>query len=390
MAAERKKSKVPGVRYREHATRKNGVQKDKYFFIYYSANKKQKEEGVGWASEGWTEKKAAVLLFEIKENIRKGIHPQSLAEMRAMNEEAAKKQEAEQNKEVAKKITLQEVFDKYIEVHRQETSGNTWKVTRGYYQNWIKEPLGNRALEDITVDDIQGVVSKAYATRAPRTADYVKVVLRQIFNFAKKRDLYFKDNPAMKVKIKLTDNKRERFLTEEEARRLLDALKNRKPDLHDMVILSAFSGLRLGEICNLQWNDINWGTEHIFVSKPKNGQSRMEPIHPIVKDMLTQRYAARKTGYIFQKENGEKINNLSKIYKKVIEELGFNNGITDPRQKVVFHTLRHTYASWLVMNGVDLYTTQKLMGHKTASMTQRYAHLAPGYLKDAVNTLKGI
>ncbi|GHT93293.1 hypothetical protein FACS1894122_08290 [Alphaproteobacteria bacterium] len=65
--------------------------------------------------------------------------------------------------------------------------------------------------------------------------------------------------------------------------------------------------------------------------------------------------------------------------------LGFNNGVNDDRQKVVFHTLRHTYASWLVMSGVDLYTVQKLMWHSTIAMTERYSHLAPDHLKKAVS-----
>jgi site-specific recombinase XerD len=74
-------------------------------------------------------------------------------------------------------------------------------------------------------------------------------------------------------------------------------------------------------------------------------------------------------------------------YERAVERLGFNVNITDRRQRVVFHTLRHTYASWLVMAGVDLYTVQRLMGHKDITMTQRYAHLAPEHLDKAVNVL---
>lgn len=67
-----KPTKTPGVRYAEHGTRKHGRQKDKYFTIRYQNNKKTKEEGVGWASQGWTEQKVAALLFELKENISLG------------------------------------------------------------------------------------------------------------------------------------------------------------------------------------------------------------------------------------------------------------------------------------------------------------------------------
>lgn len=116
----------------------------------------------------------------------------------------------------------------------------------------------------------------------------------------------------------------------------------------------------------------------------------MEPMHALVKAMLQRRYRDDQEGYIFKARNGGKITDLSDTFQRTVDKLGFNDGITDPRQKVVFHTLRHTYASWLVMKGVDLYTTQKLMGHKSNQMTQRYAHLAPGYLEKAVNSLDSI
>jgi integrase family protein len=72
-----------------------------------------------------------------------------------------------------------------------------------------------------------------------------------------------------------------------------------------------------------------------------------------------------------------------------VEKLGLNAGVNDPRQKVVFHTLRHTFASWLVQKGVPLHTVAELMGHRSIAMTQRYAHLSPESLRNAVNLLQG-
>lgn len=392
MAEVFKCGKTPGIRYKEHETRKHGRQKDRYYLIRYQRDKKQIQEALGWASQGWTEEKASKILTQIKENIKMGTHPQSLAEMRAMNEEVAKKQEEKKNETLAETITLQEMFERYFEVHKAETTSGTWEATERYYTNWIAQKLGNRRIIDITVDDIQYIISDALRTRATRTADYIKAVIRQIFNFAKKRDLYFKDNPAMKIKIKLKDNKRSRFLTPEEGHILLEELKKHSLQLHDIALFSMFEGARAGAIFALQWKDVNWDTNRISLLDTKNGESYYQPIHPIVKEMLSQRYRNEtdKNGYIFKARNGGKIEKISKTYQRVIDKLGFNDGIADERQKVVFHTLRHTYASQLVMNGVDLYTTQKLMGHKSNQMTQRYAHLAPGHLEKAINTLKMI
>ena len=63
--------------------------------------------------------------------------------------------------------------------------------------------------------------------------------------------------------------------------------------------------------------------------------------------------------------------------ERAINKLDFNDGITDSRDKVVFHTLRHTFASWLAIQGTPIYTIKELMGHKTLAMTERYSHLIP-------------
>ena len=85
------------------------------------------------------------------------------------------------------------------------------------------------------------------------------------------------------------------------------------------------------------------------------------------------------------------IDRISKTFNRVVTKLNLNKDITDTRQKVVFHSLRHTYASWLVESGVSLYTVQKLMGHENISMTERYSHLSPDTLQGAVRTFeKGI
>ena len=75
-------------------------------------------------------------------------------------------------------------------------------------------------------------------------------------------------------------------------------------------------------------------------------------------------------------------------FGRAVNALGLNDGIADRRQKVVFHTLRHTYASWLVAAGTDLYTVQRLLGHQSIALTERYAHLAPDTLKAATRALE--
>ena len=80
------------------------------------------------------------------------------------------------------------------------------------------------------------------------------------------------------------------------------------------------------------------------------------------------------------------LDRVSKTFRRIADEM-FNQGIEDPRLRVCFHTLRHTFASWLVEGGVSLYEVKELMGHADFSMTQRYSHLSPEGLRSAVKIL---
>ena len=90
---------------------------------------------------------------------------------------------------------------------------------------------------------------------------------------------------------------------------------------------------------------------------------------------------------ITKADRSEHVNTISDQYQRIVDEL-FNKDITDDRNKVVFHTLRHTFASWLAMDGVDINTISELMGHATLEMTKRYMHLAPNKFDSAVNCLE--
>lgn len=106
--------------------------------------------------------------------------------------------------------------------------------------------------------------------------------------------------------------------------------------------------------------------------------------------VMTRRYnEQRNDTLIFPTKDGRQRGFLSNTFTRAIQELKFNENITDSRQKIVFHSLRHTFASWLVQKGIPLYTVAQLMGHSSLEMTQRYAHLAPDNIMAAALTLDG-
>lgn len=100
--------------------------------------------------------------------------------------------------------------------------------------------------------------------------------------------------------------------------------------------------------------------------------------------MFKQRYQGQvASDLVFKDSNGNKIKKISKTFNRTVEGLKLNKGVTDSRDKVIFHTCRHTFASWHVQNGTDLYTVKELLGHSTIQLTERYSHLRPDGLKSA-------
>jgi integrase len=155
-----------------------------------------------------------------------------------------------------------------------------------------------------------------------------------------------------------------------------------------MAVISLQCGLRAGEIFNLKGQHIDMENGLITVTDPKNKSPRKAFMTKAVKDILTAR-VTEKESYIFpDKRHGGKVTGISKAFALVVDTIGFNRGVEDPRQKVTFHTLRHTFASWLALQGESLLTIRELLGHKSLAMTMRYAHLIPDEKRKAALRLE--
>jgi len=180
-----------------------------------------------------------------------------------------------------------------------------------------------------------------------------------------------------------------RFLTEEEAEKLLSLLKLKSEKVYRMAMISLYAGLRAGEIFNLKWSDIDLENELIYIRDPKNKKNRVAFMGPEIKKLFLEMEKGKPDEPLFKPKQGkkDKIKWVSKTFSRAVEELGLNNGIDDPRQKVVFHTLRHTFASWLVKKTGNIYLVKELLGHKTLTMTERYSHLSADTLRQAVHML---
>lgn len=385
-----------GVRYREHHTRKHGVNYDRYYVIRYrDADGVRKEESLGWSSKkGWTTAKAVKELHRLKANHTTGTGAQSLKDSRALKKQeraeiaAAKKQEAISN------LTFSDVFKDYLTYSQaNKRSAQSWKREEQLSRLHIVPVVKNLPLRKIALLHLERLKKNmSGGGSSARSIRYALATVRQVFNYAMREGLYNGPNPASGSKVlrPKEDNKKTRYLSRDEADRLLKALAARSTDIHDMSLLSLYTGMRFSEVAALRWADVDLFQGVIMLKNTKSAKNRPAYITPEVKKMLTQRNQGKPEDLIFQRARGDKSKPrplIGNTYYHVVRDL-FNKDLTDKKLRVDFHTLRHTFASWLVEDGTDLYLVKELLGHSDLKITERYAHIGENQLRQAVMRLQ--
>ena len=393
-------AQYPGIRYREHGTRKikNG-QADRYFSMRYRVAGKRIEEALGWTSEGWNAEKAHGVLARIKENVRTGLGPRTLAELRKQAAAAHQEDTRAAHKAAIEAMTLDRFFLDYY-IPRAQREKRSWVTDRNRYAKLIGPQFGHMCLTEITPEDLQEFVNElADSGAAPATVKHYLAIIRRAFNVATetRREgaaLFSGQNPAQGVRLPAVRNSRERFLSGDEADLLTSAAKTlTSPDLHDAIVLSLYTGLRLGELRRLTWLEIDFTSAMVTVmDEAQRKPGGKVPLNDVALDILRGRKAKATgpAGLVFPPLWGENLReNLSHEFRRLVNRVGLNEGLeqNDRQRRVVFHTLRHTFASWLALAGVDIYRIKTLMRHKTLAMTMRYAHLIPDATRDAVHKL---
>jgi integrase len=174
-----------------------------------------------------------------------------------------------------------------------------------------------------------------------------------------------------------------RFLEEPEAVRLLDACRDSKnPWLFAIVVTALNTGMRRGEILGLTWERIDFARGVLQLEQTKNGRRREIPMNQAVDRALSALGGPQSEGYVFRRADGSAWGAIRTAFERACRE----SKLADFR----FHDLRHTSASWLIMRGRSLKEVQELWGHRTFTMTLRYAHLSPDRLRDAVASLDDV
>ena len=283
-----------------------------------------------------------------------------------------------------------------------EIAKASYKDSRGpiqRYEDHIKPHIGNKNIKEITKWDVENIMKLLLSKGLkPATVDRVRQTISAIFSLAVYHEKCT-DNPAsiarndqvsiMRRNKKNINNERERYLTKDEAKSLLYELKLRDENVYLMALIALTTGARAGEILSIKFKDIDFYSGYITLPETKNGYSRKIKMTPEVKIMIEQKFENKPNKYLFQTNTNKKHTKIPNSYFVVTDKL-FNQDLdnSDSKNRVVFHTLRHTFASWLALDGVPIYTIQKLMGHRDINMTMRYAKLSQDAGIDAVKDIE--
>lgn len=393
------KTKFPGVRYREHGSRLFRGKPDRCFFIRYYASGKRVENALGWASEGWTAEKAYAVLADLKQGAKLGNKPQTLSELREENKKTRNADETSKLIDSIRSMTLDDFYEGYfLPVIKKKK--RSWSHDDGRYKFRIKDRFGAFPLSLISKEHIKCFMDdleKAELSQA--TILHYLAIIRSMMNTARKTivdgvPILEGRNPVDGVSLPILHNDRERFLTYEEAKRLIGLAKDSgNEDLYDIIILALETGLRRGEIFRLKWGDINFFAAYLTVHEDEHRKPGGKiPLSSRVLELLKARFSrvgGENSSLVFKPKAGADCQYLLHGFSELVKESGINDYAMSRRDKIVFHSLRHTFASWLALAGTDIYKIKKLMRHKTLAMTMRYAHLLPESGRDDVNNLWG-
>jgi site-specific recombinase XerD len=242
---------------------------------------------------------------------------------------------------------------------------------------------GITTFSQITEQRLQKYLNHRFATEkiSPRTANMIITNIKTWLNFCVKNRRIPENSLSRMKKFKEPVNPK-RFLSREEINALLKETLNPNnycdgdPSLYPVIATGVYAGLRKQEIFSLEWQDVNFKRGEITIRNkdnfaPKSRKFRVIPLHGSLKKILKP--LTKISGQCFD------ITNQRRLFGRIIRKVNL--------QGIGWHSLRHTFASQLVMAGVDLATVAKLLGHSSITTTMIYSHLSPDHVRGAINKL---
>lgn len=284
-------------------------------------------------------------------------------------------------------VTLRVFADEYSNLIKQNRSAAYHKSVVNSLKHLTDYFGCQRAIQTLGLKDIESFISHLQQKVNKGYRVYVRT-LKAAFSKAVDWN-YIKENYFLKVKLPKKQQVNPAYICSSQLAEIIGQIENEI--IRGLVVFAFYTGMRLNEIVNLTWRNVNLSTRIItvgdeqFTTKGRN--QRYIPICEEVALILTFSLREKEkiipigNSYVFCKANGEAFTGdyVSKIFKKACKAVGTDKSIH-------FHSLRHSFASNLVQKGVNLYTIKELLGHSSISTTEIYAHLNMDSLKEAIRT----
>jgi len=278
-------------------------------------------------------------------------------------------------------IKFRELMERYLEEYSAVQKAPKSHLRDKSLKKHLLGHFADLVLTQITPRQIaEYKVKRRSEKAAPRTINMELALLSHSFTIAIREWEWVSENPVKKVTREKVHNNMERWLTPDEESRLLNA----SPEwLRDIINYAIHTGFRMSEILELRWGQIDMARRTVTISEQKNRGVDTLPLSETIMNLLTKKAKGRAEGseLVFPSLSGTRISNrnLFRAFRSALDKAK----ITGFR----FHDLRHTFATRLVQNGVDLYAVQKLGRWKNTSMIMRYAHHYSESLRPGIETM---
>ena len=270
---------------------------------------------------------------------------------------------------------VNESYMPYIRSHKR-----SWETDQILLRAHVLPHWGHLHLDEITNRHAIKLLSDHRLTHKPASTNRVYDMLNTVFHLAIRWETGLTANPLKNVRRYKENNKRERYLTEDEARQLFEALESTKsPQLKAIVTMLLLTGARLSEVLNAQWKDFDTVARVWTIEFNKSGKTRYVPLSDAAIQLIENLPRIEGCPYSFANpQTKQPYTSIHYAWDSVRKRAG----LADLR----IHDLRHSFASFLVNGGRSIYEVQKILGHTQIRTTQRYAHLSQETLLEAAST----
>lgn len=279
-------------------------------------------------------------------------------------------------------IRISEFQPEYLKYAEGVYTPKTVKHFRTAFREFIRI-AGDVPVASIGIRQVESFLAEKKAEASPWTAAKYYAALSSAWSTAVRWG-YIESNIFERIKKPATYESSPAYFSRDEFNTLISVITD-EPFL-DLIKTAVYTGLRLNEILNLRWDHVDFNDRVIRIQnteefKTKNKKNRVVPMNDTVRFIMEKKSRTRKCAYVFSK-NGRQLGEcgVSKRFKRHVRKSGLSD-------KLRFHSLRHTCATWLIKAGVPIYEVQLIMGHTNISTTERYLHLTASDLHSSMGKI---